>query len=92
MKNKHSFLKGALVGALVALLVTGVASCGIKRIASFGGSDNPLDGETQKKLTKIQKLIDEDFRYDVDTDALREGIYKGYVSGLDDPYSVYYDK
>ena len=29
---------------------------------------------------------------DVDEKQLEEGIYKGFISGLDDPYSVYYDK
>lgn len=92
-QKKHSFLQGALVGALTVLLIIGLVACGLdSKSASSKKSGDPLDSTTQKKLAQIQKLIDKNYLSDVDADALRDGIYKGYVSGLDDPYSVYYNE
>lgn len=89
MKNKKSFLLGALCGALAMLLVAGVVSCGLK--ISRGTSEIDTDA-VEKKLSVIQYLIDEKYLNEVDSEALEDGIYEGYVSGLGDPYSVYYDE
>ena len=40
-----------------------------------------------KKLEKLDKVIDKNYMEEVDEEALVEGIYKGYVAGLGDPYS-----
>ena len=37
-------------------------------------------------------MIDQNYMGDVEEKQLEEGIYKGFISGLDDPYSVYYDE
>ena len=79
MKN-HSFLKGALAGALVVLLAGGVVSCGI------------LKSEEGRKMDLLNGLIDQYYIGDVDETDLSEGVYKGYIEGLKDPYSVYYDE
>ncbi len=79
MKN-HSFLKGALAGALVVLLAGGVVSCGI------------LKSEEGRKMDLLNSLIDQYYIGDVDETDLSEGVYKGYIEGLGDPYSVYYDE
>lgn len=42
------------------------------------------------KLQYISTLVHHYYYEDVDEEALAEGIYKGYMEGLDDPYSVYY--
>lgn len=41
------------------------------------------------KLAEIQKNIDEYFLFDYQKKDLMDGMYKGYVSALDDPYSSY---
>lgn len=79
MKN-HSFLKGALAGALIVLLAGGVVSCGI------------LKSEEGRKMDLLNSLIDQYYIGDVDEAELSEGVYKGYIEGLGDPYSVYYDE
>ena len=91
MKNRKSFLKGALCGALAMLLVAGLVSCGLKMKDSGSGKD-AVDGSTQKKVSELKELIDQNYMGDVDEKQLEEGIYKGFISGLDDPYSVYYDE
>ena len=90
MNNRKSFLKGALCGALAILLVIGVVSCGVKaNIVSSG--NKRVTSDTERKLGVLHSLIDESFLGEVDEKKLEEGLYEGYVSGLEDPYSVYYD-
>lgn len=79
MKN-HSFFKGALAGALVVLLAGGVVSCSV------------FKSEESKKMELLNSLIDRYYIGDVDETDLSEGVYKGYIEGLGDPYSVYYDE
>lgn len=91
MKNKKGFLQGALCGALAMLLVAGLVSCGLKMKDGGSGKD-AVDSGTQKKVSELKELIDQNYMGDVDEKQLEEGIYKGFISGLDDPYSVYYDE
>lgn len=44
------------------------------------------------KVTLLQKYIDTFYLNDVNGQDLEDGIYKGILKGLDDPYSVYYTK
>ena len=83
MKAKKIFLQGALFGALIMLCGTGVVSCGI-RLSE--------DASSEEKLSVLKGLIGENYIGDVDEEALEEGIYKGYIQGLEDPYSVYYNE
>lgn len=51
--------------------------------------------KTDKIIEKIQKLeayINQYYMEEVDEDALAEGIYKGLMQSLKDPYSTYYTK
>ena len=89
MKDKKSFVKGALFGALAMLLIAGLVSCGLELGDS---SKEAVTSETEEKIAELKKLIDKNYLHDVDEEELQEGIYKGYISGLDDPYSVYYDE
>ncbi len=44
----------------------------------------------QKKMTLLKRIVDQYFLFDSDTGAIEDGIYKGMMSALDDPYTVYY--
>lgn len=96
MKQKSGFLKGALCGALTALLIVGLVSCGIiadkRQEAQSAGRSADNTAEAETKLQYLKALIDEYFIEDIDEEKLTEGIYKGYIDGLEDPYSVYYDE
>lgn len=85
------FLKGALFGALTTLLVMGLISCGI-RFGSKRGETQAVSSETEDKLKTLEQLVDEYYLGEADEKALQSGIYEGYISGLDDPYSAYYDE
>lgn len=87
MKEKKSFCKGALVGALTVLLIAVLAACGIS-----AGKKEAVSETTEAKISELKTLIDQNYLGDVDEEELEEGLYKGYINGLDDPYSVYYDE
>lgn len=93
MKKKNSFWKGALCGALAMLLVVGIAGGGyfVYRVSR---SDKVITDGTEQKLEMLRELIDEVYLHsdEVSDEELKEFLIKGYVSGLGDPYSVYYDK
>ena len=93
MKNKKSFIQGALCGALAMLLVAGLASCGLKvKDSGEKSKTEAVSTETDKKLGKLESLINKYYLKDVNQDDLQQGIYEGYIAGLNDPYSAYYDK
>ncbi len=54
-------------------------------------SDSEVVGkDTNKKLEDIETLIDDNFYFEDDDQAKQDGIIRGYLQSLDDPYSVYY--
>ncbi len=98
-QNK-SFIKGALSGALIMLSVVLVGGCAWKAVEkkllpkNSAAVQAESDDKTEEKLKMIGELIDEQYLYsdEIDEKALQDGIYSGYVSGLGDPYTVYYDE
>ena len=99
MKEKRSFWQGALCGALAVLLIICIG-LGIFFILSPGmmplkqPEGGVVDDATEKKLEKIQSIIDQAYLYhkDIDEEVLQEAIIDGYVAGLNEPYSVYYNE
>ena len=93
MENSKGFIKGALLGALSMLLVIVV-------VVGAGGyflllrDGQVIDNETKMKLESLQRIIAQTYLYEdqIDEDLLREYAIKGYVDGLGDPYTVYYNQ
>ena len=88
MRGRKQFWKGALCGALLTCIV------GIGLLYTFMGVDDILNRETEQKLRIMRQLIDSKYLYGdaISDENLQEALMKGYVNGLGDPYSVYYDK
>lgn len=86
MKNKKSFLAGALCGALAVLLIVGCIGVG-RRLAGLAGNAS-MEG----KVKAIRSMIQEVYIGKVDEKTLQESMLKGYVAGLGDPYSSYFTK
>lgn len=86
MRQNKNFFKGALCGALVMLFVI----VGIH----FAAGNKVVDRKTAKKMDVIDTIIDDYYlRSDeIDEEVLQEYIIKGYVAGLNDPYSVYFNE
>ena len=80
------FLGGAVAGALLMAAGLNVLSSGMLF------SKGLLSGQTVRKVNVLKQLIDQHYyKADEVTDGqLEEGIYKGLLESLDDPYSVYY--
>lgn len=92
-QTENSFRKGALFGALI-VLVAGSVIFGAWKLAEIYifHNNGVLDAQTKRKIALIESLIDEKYLYDVDENALAEGVYSGLAEGLEDKYSVYYDE
>lgn len=100
--NKHgkkSYFAGLITGviwgiAVVFILI--ILSNIIESALTESGkiSDNvgtsALTGSSKSSI--IKQYIDKYFMEDVDNDILTEGMYKGMLESLNDPYSVYYTK
>lgn len=106
--NRKSFWKGALTGALVMLFIVigGMsiwrlaekATVSFRSLSSQSGTQKTegvdTKAEAEAKLGVLGELIDNYYLYmdDVDEQDLIDGLYAGYVSGLGDPYTVYYNE
>lgn len=105
MIGKKSFMTGALVGALTVLMLTriffivsdkmGWDSDKNKSVVEIESeTDNTvLTAETLEKIQTINQLIEQGFLFsdEISYDEMEACAIKGYVQGLGDPYSVYYD-
>lgn len=105
MEKDERFVKGLLCG-VVLVLVCMALSMGLSRwrmSRSLGNiSGDASEGKTQEssltldeqkietKMEEIQSLINAYYLDGVDSTLVEEGIYQGAISGLEDPYSVYY--
>ncbi len=98
MENKKNFWKGALCGALATFFVATVLIVGGmfikgKNTHSVDAADGiVVDSAIEEKLEKLQGLIGKSYLHEVDGQKLEDGIYAGYISGLEDPYSMYFDE
>ncbi|MCI9034065.1 MAG: S41 family peptidase [Lachnospiraceae bacterium] len=52
--------------------------------------ENVTDALVVDKLGVLEEAIDKYFWQDVEDQTLQNGVYKGLLAALDDPYSVYY--
>lgn len=100
MEQKKGFWKGALCGALamlaVCLLVGGTLMIFslMERGSIYRDDEGIVSNKTLQKLEVIQDYIDGFYLYsdEVDEQVLQDYLIKGYVNGLQEPYSVYYDQ
>jgi len=100
--RKKGARKGSILTAiiLVLVLVVGFGLTLFIRIlfgnipvaALSGFSTGVINKDVYKKAEGINAMIENTYMNEVDKDALREGVYKGMVDALGDPYSTYYTK
>lgn len=106
MKNDTkggAFWGGVVVGLATALVIVGAVFVGTRLTQVSKPDESPqvatvledsaIDSLTIKKLQVLEKTIDEYFYLEEITDEeLQDGIYKGMLEALNDPYSEYYTK
>lgn len=99
-----AFIGGLALGVGVAAIaaVIGVSLWGIKKAGPVrpdaaketaqDGVEEVLGDTVIEKAQTLEELLSEMYLEEMDTDAMAEGVYKGMVEALGDPYTVYYDK
>lgn len=93
-KKKFKVYKIIMLVALVAFITFLVTSIGMyqyfsdNKIIAKSYSNNDIASE----LNKYKAYIDKYYLGDVDEEKLKEGAIKGYIEGLDDPYTEYISK
>jgi len=94
MERKNGFFTGALVGALAMLAVILGLNGGLSTLFHTGDKDGVVSAKTSQKIESIRKIMDEVYLYgeEINEDALQEAIVKGYVAGLKEPYTIYYNE
>ncbi len=100
-------LVGSLVTAFAGLIIVGIAA-GINLIGqTVMDNQAPIQvtedkkepekldlGKVNQKLETLEQLVDRYFLFDenIDQEQMEAGIYQGMLSGLEDPYTVYYTR
>lgn len=95
----------AFSGLIIVGVATGISLIGRTVIdnqvqTQVVGSSQEVEAQPAKldmdqvegKVNLLEDIINKRFLYETDIEALESGIYKGLMSGLDDPYAVYYDQ
>lgn len=99
-EEKGSYRKGFFGGVfaavfivLAALLVYTVLNLHVESRGKAGTAAVSVgSSEADRKLERLKALIDKYYLEDAEDSKLVEGMYAGMVSGLGDPYTVYYTK
>ena len=105
LRKRKSFGFGLILGIVIGCLVLGIGGvAGMGIYANTTGnyliispkgvtqtSDNKvLNRKTIGKIEELLAYIDLYYNDEYDADDVRDAIYEGTLSGLGDPYSVYY--
>lgn len=90
-KKRGSFFSGVLVGLAVALLIGGVTCLAMWAVNEKKAEDSVVDKAMIQKLELLEQTVKYYYyKDDVTAEEFEDGIYKGLMSALDDPYSEYY--
>ncbi|PKM51322.1 MAG: hypothetical protein CVV02_06880 [Firmicutes bacterium HGW-Firmicutes-7] len=89
--NKRDYLLGIITGVLVCVVIIGVLKINNYVPEMLDAADKEYDSLLEK-LADIDKVLDSKYYEDFDEDTLLEAAYKGYVSGIGDPYTSYFSK
>ena len=97
-KKRFKVYKIVMLLALAIFITFFITSIGMYQYFSDKNTGNQLvissenNGEIASELSKYRKIIDQYFLGEVNEEKLKEGAIKGYVEGLDDPYTEYISK
>ncbi|MGN0425285.1 MAG: S41 family peptidase [Acetatifactor sp.] len=93
------FVVGMILGVAISLLIVGIVYVAFsfqkvsekqKETVQFQ-ENSVITPESVKKLQALEATINKYFFLDkADNETLQEGLYKGLLSALDDPYTEYY--
>ena len=102
---KKNFLSGLITGlcsTMILVVIVGSVWMAVhtKAEGNTGASSKDQSTKTEEipydkivnKLNYLQMLVDNYYLEDVNKVKFDDGIYKGFIASLGDPYSVYYTK
>ena len=99
MKNKRSFIGGMIVGIVLVLALGSGYFAGRTLYQAFAEKNAAEGAKAQdgismplsmQKIGVLEEMIDDYYLEETDGAAMEEGLYRGLVAALGDPYSVYY--
>ena len=95
IKSILLFIGGSIFGTAVTvlfivLILVAVFGVNGEKISKLAQTSSFVDAETLLKIDQLEKYIDLYYYEDVDKEDLTNGLYYGIMSGVGDPYTVYY--
>lgn len=97
-KKKFKVYKIIMLVVIVAFVTFLCTSIGMYQYFTNGKVSNSMLATTSSNsdiaitLNRYQSLIDKYFLGEIEEEKLKEGAIKGYIEGLDDPYTEYISK
>lgn len=99
-KKRFKVYKIIMLVVIVAFVTFMITSIGMYQLLSDNGGNkagvfinsSSSDATLTTTLNRYRKLIDKYYLGEVDEEKLNEGAIKGYIEGLDDPYTEYISK
>lgn len=102
--HKQECNKNYWMGFVAGILVTVVLSCaamliviGVTKNNSFvktarksQDTESITDQSVINKMSIVENIVRKNYWQDIDEETLEQGVYRGILDSLDDPYSVYY--
>jgi len=86
MDNKATFAIGLATGVILMLVVVFGFSA-YNRQVRWDGQMDP-----NRKITEIYDLLNEVSMFPLDKDEMLENMYRGFLDGVGDPYTQYFDR
>ncbi|MBQ1733885.1 MAG: S41 family peptidase [Lachnospiraceae bacterium] len=96
-KRNSGFWTGFLTAMIIVCFIVCILLCIKIFVRAVGGNGNAKndrlleDAEVKQKVNELEDIIDRDFIDSVSDDQLSEGMYRGIMEALDDPYAEYYN-
>ena len=96
-KRNSGFWTGFLTAMIIVFFIVCILLCIKIFVRAVGGNGNAKndrlleDAEVKQKVNELEDIIDRDFIDSVSDDQLSEGMYRGIMEALDDPYAEYYN-
>ena len=95
-KKAYKVYKTIMIIVLTAFITFMITTTGMFTYLQHGGKLAMLNTEKQdeigRELEKYKLMIDKYYLGEVDEEKLKEGAIRGYIDGLEDPYTEYISK
>ena len=105
MSHRRSFAGGLIAGIVLTLFLECGYFAGTQLYRAFQAQKGAVSASgdsqeavsvanpaTMQKMGVLEEMIDEYYLEDAQESALEQGVYKGMIEALQDPYSTYYSQ